>query len=109
MYDHRIHLEMAPSCHVQIGAVPDIESHPIADFLRLGFSVGVNTDNRLMSGVSLSSELLLTATTFELSWGQVEQLVLHALDAAFCPLEVRRRLATDVVRPAFEAAARPTA
>ncbi len=65
--DHGIHLEMAPSCHVQVGAVESFEQHPIAIFLRHGFNVGVNTDNRLMSDVMPSTELLAVATTFELS------------------------------------------
>lgn len=106
VYDHRIHLEMAPSCNVQIGAVPDIASHPITDFLRLGFSVGVNTDNRLVSGVTLSGELHLVATTFELSVAEVELLVTNALESSFLALETRKRLLDTVVRPAFAAAAR---
>lgn len=106
VYDHRIHLELAPSCNVQIGAVADIAEHPIADLLRLGFNVGVNTDNRLVSGVTLSGELHLTATTFDLSIAEVEQLVVNALDSAFLALETRRRLLDEVVRPAFAAAAR---
>ena len=32
--DRQIHLEMAPTCHVQVGAVPSIADHPIGPFLR---------------------------------------------------------------------------
>ncbi len=67
--DQQIHLEMAPTCNVQIGAVAELAAHPIGPFLRLGFNVGVNTDNRLMSGVTVSGELHAVATTFELSSG----------------------------------------
>jgi len=101
--DHQIHLEMAPSCHVQIGAVPDLAAHPIADFLRLGFNVGVNTDNRLISGVTASSELHAVASTFDLPWRDVERLVVNALGSAFCAKETRDRLLREVVRPAFAA------
>ena len=59
--DHQIHLELAPTCNVQIGAVASVAEHPIGPFLRAGFSVGVNTDNRLMSGVMPSSELAAVA------------------------------------------------
>jgi adenosine deaminase len=65
---------MAPTCHVQIGAVESFAQHPIALFLRNGLNVGVNTDNRLMSDVMPSSELLAVATTFELTWIEIEQL-----------------------------------
>ena len=101
MLDHQIHLEMAPTCNVQIGAVPDVAAHPIGPFLRHGFNVSVNTDNRLMSGVMPSSELLAVATTFELSWIEIGTLVTNAVNSAFAPYEQRRRLVDEVIRPAF--------
>ncbi|MGD9702932.1 MAG: adenosine deaminase [Acidimicrobiia bacterium] len=101
--DHQIPLELAPTCNVQIGAVPTLADHPVASFLRLGFCATVNTDNRLMSNVSPSSELHAVATTFDLSWTEVEQLVTNGIRAAFSPYEERCRLVDDVVRPAYAA------
>jgi adenosine deaminase len=103
--DRRIHLELAPTCNVQIGAVPSVAEHPIGPFLRAGFSVGVNTDNRLMSGVLPSSEMAAVVAAFDLGWADVEQLVVNALEAAFAPYEVRRGIIDDVVRPAYAALA----
>ena len=100
--DHQIHLEMAPTCHVQVGAVESFERHPIAVFLRNGLNVGVNTDNRLMSDVMPSSELLAVATAFDLSWVEIEQLVTNALMSAFAPLETRKAILAEQVRPWFE-------
>jgi adenosine deaminase len=105
--DRQVHLELAPTCNVQIGAVGSIAEHPVGPFLRSGFSVGVNTDNRLMSGVSSSSELAAVAAAFDLSWPEVERLVTNALEAGFAPHEERRRIATDIVRPWFGAAGAP--
>ncbi len=90
--DRGIPLEMAPTCHVQIGAVPDIAHHPIAAMLRAGFNVSVNTDNRLMSNVTVSSEMALVESTFDLSPAEVDQLVVNGIEAGFAPLAVRRRL-----------------
>jgi adenosine deaminase len=101
--DHQIHLEMAPTCNVQIGAVPAVAAHPIGPFLRAGFNVGVNTDNRLMSGVSPSSELLAVAQAFELSWVEIGTLVTNAANNAFAPYEQRARLVDEVIRPAYGA------
>ena len=67
--DHQIHLEMAPTCNVQIGAVASVADHPIGPFLRAGMSVGFNTDNRLMSNVMPSSELLALSTEQQLDCG----------------------------------------
>ena len=99
--DRQVHLEMAPTCHVQVGAVPSFEEHPIARMLRLGFSVGVNTDNRLMSDVMPSSELLGVSSTFGLSWADVERLVTNAIGSGFAPYEVRRN-AVEQVRAWFD-------
>jgi adenosine deaminase len=103
--DRQVHLELAPTCNVQIGAVGSVAEHPIGPFLRAGFSVGVNTDNRLMSGVSPTSELAAVAAAFELSWDEIERLVTDAVGAGFAPYEERRRIVDGVVRPWFAAAA----
>jgi adenosine deaminase len=99
--DHQIHLEMAPTCHVHVGAVTDLASHPIGPMLRAGFNVGVNTDNRLMSDVMPSSELRAVADTFDLTPTEVERLVTNAVMASFAPLEARRRILDEQVRPMF--------
>lgn len=99
--DHQVHLEMAPTCHVHVGAVPDLPSHPIGPMLRAGFNVGVNTDNRLMSDVSPSSELRAVTNTFGLDDAEVEQLVVNGLMSGFAPLEVRRDLVERYVRRWF--------
>ena len=67
--DRQVHLEMAPTCHVQVGAVPSFDQHPIAKLLRAGFNVGINTDNRLMSDVMPSSELLALPPAPSISTG----------------------------------------
>jgi adenosine deaminase len=95
--DHQVPLEVAPTCHVQIGAVADLASHPIGPMLRAGFDVSVNTDNRLMSDVMPSSELAAVATTFHLTDAEVAQLVRNGIMAGFGPLDLRRRLARSVL------------
>ena len=99
--EHGIHLEMAPTCNAQIGAVPSVGDHPIGPFLRAGFSVGVNTDNRLMSGVMPSSELAAAADAFDLSWKEIERLAVNALRASFAPYEQRIRIEREVLGPRF--------
>jgi adenosine deaminase len=101
VYDHEIPLELAPTCNVQIGAVPSIADHPIGPFVRLGFAATINTDNRLMSSVSPSSEHLAVASAFGWTWDDVERAVTNAAMAAFAPLEDRQRLVREVIRPAY--------
>jgi len=102
--EHEIALEMAPTCNVQIGAVASLEDHPIGLFLPLGFRVTVNTDNRLMSGVSASSEVAAVAGAFDWGWDEIEQVAVNAAQSAFIDRDARRRLIADVIRPGHAAA-----
>ncbi len=87
--DRRIPLEMCPTSNVQTGAAPSLAEHPIGLLRRLQFRVTVNTDNRLMSGVSLSSELHTVAETFGYSLGDLEWLTLNAMKSAFAHFDER--------------------
>src|SRR5262245_53014933 len=69
--DRQIPLELAPTCNVQIGAVPTLAHHPVALFHRLGIRATINTDNRLMSGVSVSSEVHAVASVNRFGWSDV--------------------------------------
>lgn len=102
--DHQIPLELAPSCNVQIAAVASIEAHPVGAFLREGFRVTVNTDNRLMSGVTVGSELQRCVDTFGWSLDDLETVVTTTVMSGFAPLADRRRLVDTRVVPAFAAA-----
>ncbi len=94
--DRRIPLELCPSCNVQIGAVPTLADHPVGPFLRAGIQATVNTDNRLMSGVTLSSEVAATAAAFDLSFDEVEQLQHNAVDATFTSPAAQAQLHTAI-------------
>jgi adenosine deaminase len=94
--ERQIPLELAPTCNVQIGAVPELAAHPIGPFLRAGFRVTVNTDNRLMSDVSVSSEVHAVANTFELSMSEIQQLAFNGIDASFASWSERQRLRADI-------------
>jgi adenosine deaminase len=101
--DSGVPLEVAPSSNVQTGAYPSLEKHPVDRLHRLGFAVTLNTDNRLMSGVSVSSEVADVASTFGWTWDDVQTVTERALAAGFGDDAVRARLLDDVVRPGYEA------
>ncbi|TFV64217.1 UNVERIFIED_ORG: adenosine deaminase [Bacillus sp. AZ43] len=101
--DQQVPLEVAPSSNVQTGAYPSLAEHPVDRLHRLGFAVTLNTDNRLMSGVSVTSEVTDVATTFGWTWDDVRTVTERAVAAAFLPAEDKKRLLEDVVRPGFAA------
>jgi adenosine deaminase len=98
--DRRIPLELAPSSNLQTGAIAawgdELEDHPFDLLYQLGFRVTVNTDNRLMSGTSLSQELALLTEAFDYDLDDLLTFQLNAAEAAFLPLEDREALAERI-------------
>jgi adenosine deaminase len=99
--DRRVPLEMCPTSNVHTAAAPSIEEHPIDLLRRLRFRVTVNTDNRLMSGVTLSSEFAALDEAFGIGLGEMEWLTINALKSAFAPFDERLRLINEIVKPGY--------
>jgi adenosine deaminase len=99
--DRRIPLEMCPTSNVQTGAAPSIEAHPLRLLRQLSFRVTVNTDNRLMSQVTLSSEFHLLAREFGYGWPDIEWLTVNAMKSAFAGFDERLHLINTVIKPGF--------
>ena len=59
----------------------------------------VNTDNRLMSGVTLSSEFARLAKTFGYGWSDIEWLTINAMKSAFAHFDQRLRIINTVIKP----------
>src|SRR5829696_4587373 len=62
--DMRVPLELCPTSNLQTGAAPSLEEHPIGLLTDLRFRVTVNTDNRLMSGTSMTDEMAALVEAF---------------------------------------------
>ncbi len=99
--DQRVPLEMCPSSNVQTGAAPSIEAHPIGLLRQLSFRVTVNTDNRLMSGVTLSSELHALTEAFGYGWADLQWLTINAMKSAFLHFDQRLEIINSVIKPGF--------
>jgi adenosine deaminase len=99
--DRRVPLEMCPTSNVHSGAAPSIEEHPIDLLRRLRFRVTVNTDNRLMSNVTLSGEFKTLDEAFGIGLGEMEWLTINAMKSAFAPFDERLRIINEVVKPGY--------
>ena len=106
--DTRIPLEMCPSSNVQTGAARSIAEHPIGLLRSLQFRVTVNTDNRLMSGVSVSSEMAALVEAFGYGWDDLRWLTINAMKSAFIPFDQRLRIIDEVIKPGYAALAAGT-
>ncbi len=105
--DRRIPLEMCPTSNVHTGAARSIREHPIGLLRRLSFRVTVNTDNRLMSDVTLSSEFATLVEAFGYGWSDIQWLTINAMKSAFAPFDERLELINTVIKPGFAAASAP--
>jgi len=101
--DKRIPLEMCPWSNVQTGAATSIADHPIGLLTRLRFRVTVNTDNRLMSGTSMTHEMTSLVEAFGYGLRDLEWFTLNAMKSAFLPFDERLAIITDVVKPGYAA------
>lgn len=99
--DRRVPLEMCPSSNVHTGAAPSVAEHPIDLLRRLRFRVTVNTDNRLMSHVTMSSEFAALDEAFGIGLGEMEWLTLNTLKSAFAPFDERLALINEVIKPGY--------
>ncbi len=99
--DKRIPLEMCPSSNVQTGAAPSIAEHPIGLLRSLSFRVTVNTDNRLMSGVSVSSEMGALVDAFGYGWDDLRWLTVNAMKSSFAPFDERLALIEGTIKPGY--------
>jgi len=94
---------MCPTSNVHTGAAPSLAEHPIGLLARLRFRVTINTDNRLMSDVSMSSEMTALAETFGYGWADLRWFTINAMKSAFIPFDERLALINDVIKPGYAA------
>jgi adenosine deaminase len=100
--DRRVPLEMCPTSNVHTGVCASVADHPIGLLRDLRFRVTVNTDNRLMSAISLSEELHHCVEAFGWGWADLRWVTINAMKSAFWPFDDRLRIIDRLVKPGFD-------
>lgn len=90
--DHRIALEICLTSNVQTHAVASYEEHPLRAYHDRGMNVVLNTDNRLMSGTTLTDEYLLAARHLDFTFEELAEIALNSFASAFLPWPERHAL-----------------
>jgi adenosine deaminase len=101
--DRRIPLEVCPTSNVHTGAAASLAEHPIELLRQLRFRVTLNTDNRLMSGITLSSEFAACGNVFGWTLEDMEWLTLNAAKSSFYQFDQRLALINNVIKPGYAA------
>ncbi|MFE6710309.1 adenosine deaminase [Streptomyces sp. NPDC057695] len=99
--DKRIPLEMCPSSNLQTGAAASFAEHPIGLLRTLHFRATVNTDNRLMSGTSMSREFELLIDAFDYTLDDMQWFTVNAMKSAFIPFDERLAMINEVIKPGY--------
>lgn len=84
-----VHLEVCPTCNVQIDLFDAYPDHPVDRLYRAGVALNLNTDTRAISNVTLTEEYERVGRHF--GWGAAELLTTNrmAIRAAFAPSSVQ--------------------
>ena len=90
--DRRIGLEICLTSNVQTHAVETYADHPLRTYFDRGLNVSLSTDNRLMSGTSLTDEYEHAVRHFGFTLAELGTLALNGFASAFLPWEQRRAM-----------------
>ena len=99
--DRRIPLELCPKSNIDTGAAPSIKEHPIGLLRKLNFRVTLNTDNRLMSDTSMSSEMSALVEAFDYTLRDLEWLTVNGMKSSFLPFDERLDIINHIIKPGY--------
>ena len=87
--DRRIALEICLTSNVQTRVADSYEAHPLREYFDRGLNVTLNTDNRLMSGTTLTDEYVHAAEHLGFTVDELAGIALNGFESAFLPWEDR--------------------
>jgi adenosine deaminase len=101
--DRRIPLEICPSSNIHTGVASTLAEHPVGLLRDLRFRITINTDNRLMSSCTMTSEMHALVDTFGWDLTDVEWLTANAMKSAFIPFDERIAILDSLITPRYAA------
>jgi len=99
--DKRIPLEICLTSNLHTGAAASYADHPFRWFFDKRFRVTLNTDNRLMSDVSMTGEYEVAVREYGLDFNDLEKLAINSMKSSFLPYNQRLAVIYDVLKPGY--------
>jgi len=96
--DHRVCLEVCLTSNVQTRVAPTLQDHPLPRYFDLGIPVSLATDNRMVSGTTLTREYLSAATGLGFGIPELGRIARYGFEHAFLPWDDKRALLARVDR-----------
>jgi adenosine deaminase len=94
--DRQIPLEVAVTSNLHTGSWAVPSEHPFGALHAAGYNVSINTDNRLMSDVSMVDEYALVAETFGLTEDDLKDITVAAIRSGFGDWSTRGTLISAI-------------
>lgn len=91
-----IHLEVCPTSNIQTNVFDEYSNHPINKLFDFGISVGINTDARTISNISLSDEYQKLSSTFGWTEKEFLQCNVNSIQSAFLPEDQKNELINKI-------------
>jgi adenosine deaminase len=91
LQEKQIPLEVCPSSNVDSGVVDELAAHQLPLLIDAGLKVTINTDDPMVSGITLTDEMVRVLTHLPLDLDHIKQMILNAAEAAFLP-DIDRRI-----------------
>lgn len=99
--DHRVPIEICLTSNLHTGAAKSYADHPFRLFFDKRFRVTLNTDNRLMSNVSMTGEYEVAAREYRLDFGDLEKIAINSMKSSFLPYKERLGVIYDILKPGY--------
>lgn len=93
LQQQQIHLEICPTCNVQIDIFDAYDSHPVNELHKKNISLGISTDSRALTPITLNEEYEKLQKYFGWNEDDFQRCNLNALEAAFISESLKSDLA----------------
>ena len=91
-------MEVCPTSNVRLGRVPSYSTHPLRAFWQHHIPLSINTDDPRLFGSDLTQEYLKAMQHSGFTLTDLQQTILHSLDAAFLPPEKKHLLHEQITQ-----------
>lgn len=99
--DRRIPIEICLTSNLHTGAAASYAEHPFQYFFAKRFRLALNTDNRLMSNVTMTGEYEVAAREYGLDFWGLEKIAIDSMKSSFLPHSQRLSVIYDVLKPRY--------
>lgn len=91
-----IGIEMCPTSNLQTKAVDSFERYPLKQFVDEGLLVSIHTDNRTVSGTTLTDEEVIVREQLHMSQEIIVKCTENAIQTAFASDEIKEQLMEEI-------------